>query len=135
MAPHDPSYKLLFSHRDLVADLIRGFVHDDWVAEFDFSTLQRVSEISVSHDLRERDDDMIWRLRWGERWIYVYLWLEFQSSVDRLMALRLLTYVGLLYQDLAVVGEIPAGSPLPPVLPIVLYNAEQPGGQRRVWRS
>ncbi|CRI64193.1 hypothetical protein THIOKS11770036 [Thiocapsa sp. KS1] len=31
MTEHDPSYKLLFSHRDLVADLIRGFVHEDWV--------------------------------------------------------------------------------------------------------
>lgn len=68
---------------------------------------------------------MIWRLRWGERWVYVYLLLEFQSSVDRLMAVRLLTYVGLLYQDLAAAGEIPSGSPLPPVLPIVLYNGEK----------
>jgi hypothetical protein len=70
MAEHDPSYKLLFSHRDLVADLIRGFVHEDWVAQLDFTTLQRVGEIGVSHDLRERKDDMIWRLRWGERWVY-----------------------------------------------------------------
>jgi hypothetical protein len=124
MVPHDPSYKLLFSHRDLVADLIRGFVQEDWVGELDFSTLQRVSEISVSHDLREHEDDMIWRLRWGERWIYVYLLLEFQSSVDRFMAVRVLTYVGLLYQDLVAAGEIPAGSALPPVLPIVLYNGE-----------
>ncbi|NEX23334.1 Rpn family recombination-promoting nuclease/putative transposase [Thiorhodococcus mannitoliphagus] len=125
MADHDPSYKLLFSHRDLVADLIRGFVHEDWVEQLDFTTLQRVSEIGISHDLREREDDMIWRLRWGERWVYVYLLLEFQSSVDRFMAVRLLTYVGLLYQDLAAAGEIPAGDPLPPVLPIVLYNGEK----------
>ncbi len=50
---------------------------------------------------------MIWRLRWGERWLYVYLLLEFQSSVDRFMAVRLLTYVGLLYQDLVATKEIP----------------------------
>ncbi|MFB1488643.1 MULTISPECIES: Rpn family recombination-promoting nuclease/putative transposase [unclassified Thiocapsa] len=125
MAEHDPSYKLLFSHRDLVADLIRGFVHEDWVEQLDFTTLQRVCEIGVSHDLREREDDMIWRLRWGERWVYIYLLLEFQSSVDRLMAVRLLIDVGLLYQDLAAAGEIPSGSPLPPVLPIVLYNGEK----------
>lgn len=42
------------------------------------------------------------------------------------MAVRLLTYVGLLYQDLAAAGEVPAGSPLPPVLPIVLDNGEKP---------
>ncbi len=54
----------------------------------------------------------------------LYLLLEFQSTVDRLMAVRLLTYVGLLYQDLAAAGEIPPGGPLPPVLPIVLYNGQ-----------
>jgi hypothetical protein len=79
MVDRDPSCKLLFSHRDPVADLIRGFVHEDWVQELDFTTLQRVGAIGISHDLREREDDMIRRLRRGERWVYVYLLLEFQS--------------------------------------------------------
>ncbi|MCK7580635.1 MAG: hypothetical protein MZV65_36680 [Chromatiales bacterium] len=26
--------------------------------------------------------DLVWRLRWQERWLYVYLLLEFQSRVD-----------------------------------------------------
>jgi len=51
--------------------------------------------------------------------------LEFQSSVDRFMAVRLLTYIGLLYQNLIAAGKVPSGSHLPPVLPIVLYNGEQ----------
>jgi hypothetical protein len=108
----------------MVADLIRGFVREDWAQALDFDTLERVREIGVSHDLREREDDIIWRLRWGERWLYVYLLLEFQSTVDRLMAVRLLVYVGLLYQDLAAAEAIPPGGPLPPVLPIVLYNGQ-----------
>jgi len=58
MAEHDPSYKLLFSHREMVADLVRGFVREQWVEELDFSTLERVSEMRVSHDLREREDDI-----------------------------------------------------------------------------
>ena len=42
------------------------------------------------------------------------------------MAVRLLTYVGLLYQHL-VRSERPAPSErLPPVLPLVLYNGEEP---------
>ena len=41
------------------------------------------------------------------------------------MAVRLLTYIGLLYQNLAAAGEIPPGSALPPVLPTVLYNGEK----------
>jgi len=42
MAEHDSSYKLLFSHSQMVADLIRGFLHEAWVAELDFATQERV---------------------------------------------------------------------------------------------
>ena len=33
---HDHSHKLLFSHAERVADLLRGFVLEDGVAEFGF---------------------------------------------------------------------------------------------------
>ena len=129
MPAHDPSYKLLFSHRELVADLLRGFVREDWVSGLDLDTLERPRESGISLDLREREDDLIWRVRWGEQWVYVYLLLEFQSTVDPMMAARMLTYVGLLYQDLVAAKAIPAGGPLPPVVSIVLYNGSQP------WRA
>ncbi len=48
MAEHDRSYKLLFSHREMVADLVRGFVREDWVAGLDFDTLERVREIGYA---------------------------------------------------------------------------------------
>jgi hypothetical protein len=38
------------------------------------------------------------------------------------MAVRMLTYVGLLYQDLIKAAQLPADASLPAVLPIVLYN-------------
>lgn len=125
MAPHDPAYKQLFSHPDMVADLVRGYVEEDWVAELDFTTLERVADSFVSDDLREREDDIIWRVRWGGRWLYLYLLIEFQSSVDRFMAVRLLTYIGLLYQDLIAHARPGPKERLPPVLPIVLYNGEE----------
>jgi hypothetical protein len=36
---HDHAYKLLFSYPQMVADLLRGFVREDWVQQLDFSTL------------------------------------------------------------------------------------------------
>jgi predicted transposase YdaD len=64
------------------------------------STLEKVPGSFVTDNLRDRENDLIWRLRVQGEWLYVYLLLEFQSSVDPLMAVRLMTYVGLLYQDL-----------------------------------
>ena len=55
---------------------------------------------------------------------YVYLLIEFQSEVQRFMAVRLLAYVALLYQDLIARKELTPSGELPLVLPIVLYNGE-----------
>jgi hypothetical protein len=122
---HDQSYKLLFSHPEMVADLLRGFVREDWVQHLDFDSLEKVSGTYVADDLREREDDVIWKVRWGQDWLYVYLLIEFQSTVDRYMAIRILVYLGLLYQDLVRTGNLGAEGRLPPVLPIVLYNGSR----------
>lgn len=122
MTDHDHGYKLLFSEPDMVRDLLRGFVHEAWVAELDFDTLERVAGSFVSEHLRERETDVIWRVRWGGSWLYVYLLLEFQSRVDPFMALRMQSYVSLLHQDLVRGRQLAPGGLLPPVVPLVLYN-------------
>lgn len=40
------------------------------------------------------------------------------------MAVRMMTYVGLLYQDLIAQDKLTTEGRLPPVLPVVLYNGE-----------
>ncbi len=81
----------------------------------------------VSHDLRQRHGDLVWRVRFkDDRWLYVVLLLEFQSAVDRSMAVRMLTYTGLLYQKLIAEGVLRERSGLPPVLPVVIYNGQRP---------
>ncbi|HET8696413.1 MAG TPA: Rpn family recombination-promoting nuclease/putative transposase [Gammaproteobacteria bacterium] len=122
MGDHDHAYKLLFSHAEMVRDLLEGFIKEPWLRELDYSTLEKVPGSYVSDDLRERSDDLVWRVRWAERWVYVYLLLEFQSTVEPYMAVRVQTYVGLLYQDLIRGRQLGSGGRLPPVLPIVLYN-------------
>src|SRR4051794_13728831 len=92
---HDHSYKLLFAHSKMMRDLLEAFVTGDWVKDADFTTLERVNGSYIADDLRARADDIIWRVRCGEH--TVYLLVEFQSSNDRFMAVRVLTYVGLLY--------------------------------------
>jgi hypothetical protein len=122
---HDHAYRLLFSRPEIVADLLREFVGEPWVEALDLTTLERVSASFVSADLRQREGDVIWRVRTAEGWLYVYLLIEFQSRVERWMAVRLLVYLGLLYQDLIARREGLTAGRLPPVVPIVLYNGER----------
>ena len=129
---HDRGYKLLFSDPTLLEDLLRGFLPEDWTGRLDFTTLERVGNSFVSADLRERHSDVIWRLRLrgeGEGWVYLYLLLEFQSTSDRFMAVRLLTYIGLLLEEIIRKEKLKSEDRLPAILPLVLYN-----GERR-WRA
>jgi len=125
---HDNSYKQLFSHPRMVKDLLRGFMSQKWVNQLDFRTLSKVSGHYVTEDLRDREDDIIWKVRHSsqkDEWLYIYLLIEFQSSVDPFMAVRMMVYIGLLYQDLIKAKVISTGQKLPPVLPLVLYNGEE----------
>jgi len=110
----------------MVEDLLQGFVHEAWVSAIDWGTLERVSDSHLSDDLHRRQNDVIWRVRWGPDWLHLYLLLEFQSTIDPYMAVRILVYVGLLYQSLIRAGQLPASGHLPPVVPIVLYNGRRP---------
>jgi hypothetical protein len=121
---HDTSYKLLFSAPELVRDLVLGFIPDEWLHSLDYGTLEKMPGSYVTDDLRNRADDVVWRVRAGEQWVYLYILIEFQSTIDPFMAVRVMTYVGLLYQDLIRAKDILPGKKLPPVLPIVLYNGD-----------
>ena len=123
MAKHDPGYKRLFSEPEMVRDLLRGFVPGQWVHRLDFSSLEKVNAQFVSEDLVWREDDVIWRVRFSDQsWLYIYLLLEFQSKPDPWMALRVMVYMGLLWQELVQTKTVASGEKLPPVVPVVLYN-------------
>ena len=121
----DPNYKRIFSFPRTVEDLLRGFLPGRWLAELDFSTLKKLPTEYVSDELLKRHGDCVWRLRRrrGE-WLYLLVLLEFQSTDEPRMALRILTYTSLLYQELVRNDALDTGGRLPPVLPVVLYNGD-----------
>ena len=126
---HDETYKKLFAFPRMVEDLLRGFVACPRADDLDFATLQKLSSEYVSDELLKRHGDAVWRVRLRGRWLYLVVLLEFQSRDEPRMALRILTYTGLLYEELVRNGVVGVGERLPAVLPVVLYNGARP------WRS
>ncbi|MEO5378997.1 MAG: Rpn family recombination-promoting nuclease/putative transposase, partial [Magnetococcus sp. DMHC-6] len=111
MNAHDVGYNKLFSHARMIQDLLAGFIQEDWVAGLDFSTLEKVNPVYVTDDVRKRFDDLVWKIRWQgmERWLFIYLILEPQSTADGIMAIRNPLYTMLFYQDLYQSGRILSG--------------------------
>ena len=154
---HDARYRALFSDPLMMADLLKAFVPSDTINQLDLSSLVMLNGAHVSESGARRDSDCVWRINGPQGATYLYVLLEFQRRSERFMALRVLVYVGLLLQQLlrerrasvtpsestrdpssprknpsSPNTEIKApvgGMPLPPVLPLVLYN-----GARR-WKA
>ena len=118
---HDRGYKALFSFPKMVEYLVRSFVKADFVEHVDFSTLRKINSTFVSEDFRQRETDVIWEVNVRGTTAYLYFLIEFQSTVDRFMALRVLHYLLSFYQDLIKQKKLHL---LPPVFPIVLYNGD-----------
>jgi len=126
---HDRGYKYLFSHKELVQELLEHFLPAELHQMMDFSTLRKDSESFITEAFKDREDDVIWsveiNLKSGQSTrLFLYLLIEFQSKNDPTMPVRMLQYVGLLYEHLLRQhkADIELEHGLPPVLPIVLYN-------------
>ena len=130
---NDAIYKRLYSFPEMVADLLASLLPADSLALLDLGSLERLPTERVGDDYRRRLGDATWRVRRRSPdgvgrggWLHVLVLLEFQSRNDRAMALRVLEYAALLYLELARQGALSARGRLPPVLPVVLYNGEEP---------
>lgn len=88
MDSDNAAYRKLFSHPEMVRDLLLGFTPPDWVRHLHLDTLEKVDDSDVPADLPCRDNDVIWRVSRGPDHAPVYLLLEFHSTEDRLMGVH-----------------------------------------------
>ena len=143
----DKLYRKLYAHPKMVEDLIVNFVKERFVEHIDFSTLKEHKTKFVADRNVVRESDMMFELKIKDETVYFYVLLEFQSTVDKFMPVRMLTYIMLFYQDWlkkqieykrkikekekkgtldeADVEAIYETIKLPAVFPILLYNGDR----------
>jgi len=118
---HDKRYKKLFAYPGFMERLLNSFVNEDFVKELDFSTLKRIDKSFISESYKEKESDIIYTVEYKDHTIYIFLLLEFQSTVDKKMAVRFARYITELYDSYQ--GKTKSGK-LPGVFPILLYNGD-----------
>ena len=121
---HDSGYKKLFSNRTIFRQLLETFVNQEWVHSLDFDKCEPLDKSFISEHYKETESDLIYKIQFHDREIYIYILIEFQSTVDPFMALRVLNYITNFYMDFLVNNR--GVNKLPAVFPIVLYNGEAP---------
>ena len=124
---HDTGYKELFSYPEMVQQLIEGFAPKALAELLDFSTLKQHTGHYITPVFDVKAEDVVWSVQAQldedqKIEIYLYILLEFQSTVDHAMPLRFMHYIANFYSHLYKNKKLKPSEPLPPVFPIVLYN-------------
>ena len=117
---HDSGYKKLFSNRTIFRQLLETFVNQEWVHSLDFDSCETLDKSFISEHYKETESDLIYKIQFHDREVYIYILIEFQSTVDPFMALRVLNYITNFYMDFFANNR--SVQKLPAVFPIVLYN-------------
>ena len=120
----DKTWRKFFSHPDMLKELLEGFIAEEFIREINFEKIKKLNNTYINKKFKKRETDLIVKLlTYKGVETYIYLLLEFQSTVDKYMALRLLNYITLFYQDLIDQGQV-KDKLLPAVFPVVLYTGE-----------
>ena len=136
--------KYLLSRPANVEDLLRIAAREASgpleIERLDFGRMRVVSAEFIDLEYRRRQSDVLLTVplrgsaaeRECEREILVYILIEHQSTIDRLMPLRLLRSVVRIYdrqmREWEDAGRPRERPPLRPVLPVVLYSGERRWG-------
>jgi len=78
-ASGDHIYKQLFSHPEIVRDLVAGVLPAGWAQALEVEAFERVNASYASEQGKARHEDVVWRAHIGGEWVYVYILLEFQA--------------------------------------------------------
>lgn len=118
---HDSAYKYLFKNKRIFLQLLKSFVYEDFIKEIELNHLELFDKSFISDDLLDRESDLIYKINFKDNEYYIYFLLEFQSTVDKSIPVRLLSYILLLY-DLTYKNS--KKGLLSNIFPILLYNGK-----------
>ena len=119
---HDKRYKKLFSHPAMVKELLLYFIDEDFIKDLDFTSLERMDKSFITDDFKEKESDIIYKINFKDNDIYIYLLIEFQSTVDTFMAIRINRYLAEFYEFLS---HMVTGNEIPAAFPVMLYNGKE----------
>ena len=124
---HDKSYKDLYSNKEVFIDLVKKTLNATWAKGLKAEQLTLVNRSYISSDYEEKESDIVYKANINGSEVIFYILLEFQSSVDYRMPLRLFFYISEILREYAKNAEHKAydkNIKIPAVVPLVLYNGK-----------
>ncbi|NLL13570.1 MAG: Rpn family recombination-promoting nuclease/putative transposase [Fibrobacter sp.] len=118
---HNNWFMHIFNYPVVVKDLLMSFVHEDFVKDLEFASLKKLNPDFFPASGKSRHADVIYEITSHGQTSYIYIFIEFQSTVDWFMPLRMARYMLEFYDELRRSGKQKF---LNPSFAILLYNGE-----------
>lgn len=125
---YDAGYKQEFSKPEQFIHFVQKYVKADWSIGLIPEQVEECGKEYILEDYQKRNADLVYKIHFKTKTLFVYLIMELQSKVDFTMPFRLLTLIFALL--LKIFLETPEAErerkdfKLPVVLPILFYNGE-----------
>jgi hypothetical protein len=123
--PHDKLFHVLFSREESAAGFLREVLPPEIARACDWDRLRVMPGTFVASNMKKVESDRLFQVPVGGSEIQLYVLFEHQSTADKWMPLRLLTYMTLIWKEFQDRGESGPAA-LPPIYPLVLYQGSSP---------
>lgn len=126
---HDKGYKDLYSNKDVFINLVKDTLKFSWASEIKPEDLILVDKSYILPNYHDKESDIVYRAKIEGEEVIFFTLLEFQSTVDYSMPIRLFFYISEILRREIDPKEIKAKKKnisVPAVVPIVLYNGKRP---------
>ena len=120
---HDKLFRTTFRQVEHAAGELRRMLPAGLVERVDWSTLRHCPGSFVDEALKERHTDLLFSVKLSGFSAFLYVVCEHQSSVEELMAFRLLCYLVRIWEEY--LGNNPQAKRLPVIVPVVVHHSEQ----------
>lgn len=135
---HDIGYKDLYSKKEVAIDLFKSLSHNKWTKDIKGEDLTLVNKSFVTSDYDETEADIVYKANVNNKEVIFYILLEFQSTIDYRMPIRLLFYICEILRDYSKNEKhtkYDKNLKVPAVVPIVLYNGNKPWDVEKEFRK
>jgi len=121
--PHDKYFRASMSDLRVAKSFLQAHLPENILSQVNWGTLKLQPSQCVDKHLTETLTDILYRVEFGKREGYISILVEHQSTVDPLMAFRILSYsIDIMNRALK---QHPEES-LPLVVPLVFYSGKTP---------
>ena len=125
--PHDKLVKSTFSDPDNARAFLQAHLPPQLTRRIDWTTLNLVSGSFIDPEFAATSSDLLFTAQINDQTAFLYILFEHQNEEDSFIGLRLLTYMVRIWNDY--LRNNAGGMKLPPILPLVLAQANKP------WKS